>query len=55
MNALSALVVDPAFALAFRVREPASAEPSAMLVLLMQASGTTSTPTPRRLATTLPT
>jgi len=39
MNALSALVVDPAFALAFRVREPASAEPSAMLVLLHGVGG----------------
>lgn len=39
MSGLSELVVDPAFALAFRVREPAPAAPSALLVLLHGVGG----------------
>jgi phospholipase/carboxylesterase len=39
MNGLSALVEDPAFALAYRVREPAPANPSALLVLLHGVGG----------------
>jgi phospholipase/carboxylesterase len=39
MNGLSALVDDPAFALAYRVREPAPAKPAALLVLLHGVGG----------------
>ena len=39
MSGLSALVDDPAFALAYRVREPAPANPSALLVLLHGVGG----------------
>jgi phospholipase/carboxylesterase len=39
MNTLSALQVDPAFALSFRVREPAPLAPTALLVLLHGVGG----------------
>ena len=39
MNGLSALVTDPAFALAYRVRTPAPARPAALLVLLHGVGG----------------
>lgn len=39
MNGLSALVTDPAFALAYRVRAPAPARPAALLVLLHGVGG----------------
>lgn len=39
MNALSELIVDPRFALAFRMREPTSVAPSALLVLLHGVGG----------------
>jgi phospholipase/carboxylesterase len=39
MNGLSELALDPAFALAFRVREPVPARPTALLVLLHGVGG----------------
>lgn len=39
MSGLSALVTDPAFALAFRVREPVPADPSTLLLLLHGVGG----------------
>ncbi len=39
MNDLSDLVTDPAFALAFRVREPVPAKPTALLLLLHGVGG----------------
>lgn len=39
MNALSDVITDPRFALAFRVREPAAVAPSALLVLLHGVGG----------------
>lgn len=39
MNGLSALIADPVFALAFRVREPVPAKPTALLLLLHGVGG----------------